>query len=850
MPFINCKRCGADIYVEEHATTATCGICQSEQVLPILHDDRVSRLRNRAEHLRVNGEFDKATAIYEEILAEESTDSSVYWDLVLCGYGIQYVVDPGTGRHVPTVNRAQFTAIYDDPNYKLAWKHGNSEQRRIYEEQAEEINAIHRGILSISEREEPFDIFICYKETDTTGERTEDSVQAEYLYDLLTGAGYKVFFARITLEDKLGSAYEPYIFAALNSAKVMVAIGTKPEHFNAVWVKNEWSRYLSLVKKSGGKKTLIPVYMGMSPYDLPEEFAHLQGQDLSKVGAKQDIVRGIKKLIPLQAPAAPVAAPTAPVANHASETAPLLRRAHMFLEDGEFAKADECCEQVLNREPENAEAYLVKLMVDLKIKTREALKTHAQPPESSRYYEKILRYAAPTLRREMVDCNESIKNRNEEAARQRAYKEAVAAMEAADSEGAYAQAAAMWERLADYRDARERARTCREKSIEVAARDAEAARRNAYNRAVDAMNAARTEEEFTRCAEDFRRMGNYADAAALAEDCVVRAEETRLNEIYDNAVNTSGEARTEASQGRYGNAIRLYSSAAMQFGQISTWKDAAQRRDQCKAKLPEMQELLREAEARASEVRAHEMQNLVREAKRKKRKKKIVLFVVLAIVVAVVLSVVGVVSSSVNQAKDEMASKYGKDAVVSLSILDMIYSVENGAVKGGGDLPKNLEIPHALVSVFGGTHEITSIAEYAFRSKDELRTVKIPNSVTAIGRSAFENCTGITSVSIPSSVVRMGNSAFKGCKSLTAITIPSSITDISERAFENCTSLTSVTIPVSVTRIHTFAFSGCSNLTRINYGGTMEQWKAVQKDLWCFDGTGNYTVHCTDGDLQ
>ena len=54
----------------------------------------------------------------------------------------------------------------------------------------------------------------------------------------MTAKGYKVFFSRITLEDKLGMQYEPYIFAALNSAKVMLAFGTKYEYFHAVWVKN------------------------------------------------------------------------------------------------------------------------------------------------------------------------------------------------------------------------------------------------------------------------------------------------------------------------------------------------------------------------------------------------------------------------------------------------------------------------------------------------------------------------------------------------------------------------------------------------------------------------------------
>ena len=124
-------------------------------------------------------------------------------------------------------------------NYKSVLNHADSYQRKIYEDEANAINEIQKGILSISQKEEPFDVFICYKETDNNGQRTPDSVLANDLYHQLTQEGFKVFFSRITLEDKLGTAYEPYIFAALNSAKVMVVLGTKPEYFNAVWVKNE-----------------------------------------------------------------------------------------------------------------------------------------------------------------------------------------------------------------------------------------------------------------------------------------------------------------------------------------------------------------------------------------------------------------------------------------------------------------------------------------------------------------------------------------------------------------------------------------------------------------------------------
>ena len=103
----------------------------------------------------------------------------------------------------------------------------------------------------------------------------------------------------------------------------MVVLGTKPEYFNAVWVKNEWSRYLALIKKSGGKKVLIPAYRDMDPYDLPEEFSHLQAQDMSKLGFMQDLIRGIKKIVNVDSEKSTV---KETVVMNTGNASPLLRR--------------------------------------------------------------------------------------------------------------------------------------------------------------------------------------------------------------------------------------------------------------------------------------------------------------------------------------------------------------------------------------------------------------------------------------------------------------------------------------------------------------------------------------------
>ena len=374
--------CGGTLEFAPGDTVATCEYCGTKQTLPRLDDDKRANLYDRAGHFRRNNEFDKAAGIYEQILSEDSTDAEAYWSLVLCRYGIEYVEDPRTHKHIPTVNRAQYTSIFDDEDYKSAIANADAAQREVYETEAKTINEIQKGILAISQKEDPFDVFICYKETDENGRRTPDSVLANDLYHQLMGEGFKVFFARITLEDKLGSAYEPYIFAALNSAKVMVVLGTKPAYFNAVWVKNEWSRYLALIK-GGAKKILIPAYKDMDPYDLPEEFSHLQAQDMSKLGFMQDLIRGIKKLTGSDAPKARTVVKETVVTGANASIAPLLKRAFMFLEDGNWQEADAYCEKVLDQDPECAEAYLGKLMAECKVKKQEDLADLAEPFDGS-----------------------------------------------------------------------------------------------------------------------------------------------------------------------------------------------------------------------------------------------------------------------------------------------------------------------------------------------------------------------------------------------------------------------------------------------------------------------------------
>lgn len=589
MSTLKCKMCGGTLEINENETTATCEYCGTEQTIPKITDDVIGNLFNRANTLRLKSEFDKAEEIYNKIVGLDNTQSEAYWGIILCKYGIEYVEDPTTYKRVPTCHRTSYDAITADEDYKLAIQYADISQKIIYEAEAKAIDEIQKGILTISQNEKPYDVFICYKETDESGKRTQDSVLANDIYHQLTQEGFKVFYAAITLEDKLGQEYEPYIFAALNSAKVMLVIGSKPEYFTAVWVKNEWSRYLKLMK-ADRSKLLIPCYKDMDAYELPEEFAHLQAQDMGKIGFINDIVRGIKKVINKDEPKSAVKETAAAGQAANSAVAPLLKRISLFLEDGNWQEADEYCERVLDSDPENAQAYLYKLMAKMEVRKTEDLRNQAQPFDSEDMYRKTVRFADEELKNTLEEYNAYIKDRNEK------------------------------------------------KRIE-----------SIYNKAVYDMGYARDEISYKIIIEDLAEIPGYKDADEKKKECEEKAKECRLESLY----NSAAELQTVHSED---NQLR----AAKQFEELGTYKDSAERVQQCRDKAEEIKK--EEERIKAEREKAE------KEREAKAKKKKIVLIIISSIaavcaVLALIYGIVIVPSIKYNEALELVENKNYDEAI-------------------------------------------------------------------------------------------------------------------------------------------------------------------------------------------
>lgn len=591
MSIFKCKMCGGDLEVTADSKIVECEYCGTSQTVPSADNEKKTNLFNRANRLRMASEFSKAAGVYESIVAEFPEEPEAYWGLCLCKYGIEYVDDPATAKKVPTCHRTSYESIFEDNNFELALEYADTVAIRLYREEAKEIDRLQKSILEIAAKEEPFDIFICYKETAEDGQRTKDSVLAQDMYDALTAKGYKVFFARITLEDKLGLEYEPYIFSALNSAKVMLAVGTKYEYYNAVWVKNEWSRFLDLMKKDK-EKMLIPCYCDIDAYDMPSEFKNLQGQDMSKIGFMQDLVRGIGKIIPLKSEA-PVVQQNTTVINSANVNVQnLLKRVFIFLEDCDWGSADEYCERILDINSECGEAYLGKLMAELKVSTPGELTDFNFDFSDNDNYKKVIRFGNEELIKEIDGYLENIKSANLEKYRYNIYKSACEYMQNENNGPNILIAKQKLLEIAGYRDSEDMIEKCNEilKSIY-------------YTEAKEKYKTAKTVTEYIEILEILACISDQPEVKDLLQECQKNVY-YHAKTIFDTANSTATYDKAKRmfaiirdyedseqfiskcieriKDVSYDQAVKLYSSseasdvkkAVQIFGMLKGWKDS------------------------------------------------------------------------------------------------------------------------------------------------------------------------------------------------------------------------------------------------------------------------------------
>lgn len=375
---ITCAGCGEPLDIEEGMHIVGCKYCGNKNVIPKLLSKDKMALYDVAMKARRNCEFDRAYRLFEGLLKDFPSDPELHWSMAMCNYGIKIEKDPYTGRLVPTINKMNATPFTNDSSYQSALDFADEDARKIYKDIAREINEIYKEYNNLADNVEKFDIFISFKDLDESGSRTKDSHLAETLYKNLTDHGFNVFYSRITMNKYPGKKFEPIIYSALNSSKAMIVVGTKSEYINATWVKNEWSRFL---KQDLSEKLIIPAY-DKNIDVFPDELLNYQAFDISDNNGIDKLINRLKQAITKSNIYVSNKEDTVNVAN-------LVARAKNELEYGNFDKAMELSEMILNQDYVNEYALLIRLMITCKAKKFEDLEMYDKPleihPEFSKY---------------------------------------------------------------------------------------------------------------------------------------------------------------------------------------------------------------------------------------------------------------------------------------------------------------------------------------------------------------------------------------------------------------------------------------------------------------------------------
>ena len=290
-----CYNCGGDLGKRDGRIVCLhCGTYMPEHI----STEEAMLLAFACQKLRL-ADFSEAEQEFEDIVFRHPKCAQGYWGRLLAKYGIKYEEDYD-GSRIPTCYAASIESVYDSSDYKKALEYADEENRAVFREHAAYIERVRLEWVEKASKEPPYDIFISYKDSDREHgiKRTQDSYTMQDLYFQLKEKGYRVFFSYESLRDKTGEKYEPYIYGALSTAKVMLVYGSKPEYINATWVKNEWTRYKKRMQ-AGEKKngSLLVAYEGFTPAELPGALSSLQCLDAGEKRFYTDLFAAIERIL-------------------------------------------------------------------------------------------------------------------------------------------------------------------------------------------------------------------------------------------------------------------------------------------------------------------------------------------------------------------------------------------------------------------------------------------------------------------------------------------------------------------------------------------------------------------------
>ena len=281
--------------MEQNETCVMCGkVLESNKCT---HCDRLGIASKDKDALTLaysalnNKNFITARNLFREYVASHDKDAEGYFGLACAKYGLRYdTVINGKNTLTPTYYLE--SDLLSDVDFLTALKLSNDTVKQEYRDAFNLVTNILGVWKSKMAKEPHYDIFISYKESDESLglERTQDSIEAQDLYLYLSSLGYKVFFEKEALRGKSKFDYEPYIYNALKTSKIMIAYGQKTEYFESADMMDEWSRFKDMIAlKQKDHNALLVAYEKVNTEDINKIFGDVETIDAHKKSFLVDV---------------------------------------------------------------------------------------------------------------------------------------------------------------------------------------------------------------------------------------------------------------------------------------------------------------------------------------------------------------------------------------------------------------------------------------------------------------------------------------------------------------------------------------------------------------------------------
>ena len=506
-----------------------------------------------------------------------------------------------------------------------------------------------------------------------------------------------------------------------------------------------------------------------------------------------------------------------------------VKRAFLFLEDEEWETAEEYFDSILDIDPENAEAYLGKLMAQKRVSQKDEIVNQDNSFFEDKLFKRALRFADDTIKDELESYqSKKAENENNEFF-ERAYKSIVEEKNCAQTPYQYNLLQKKFIAFKGYKDTALLADQCSTKAKKLTEAN--------YSRAHELMN----EKKYLEAIRFFISVIDYRDSRAQSEKCAREIEGERkiysnelsdiqeidknlqiekdqlehridaikqnirdynirqkeieqMNEEYARIKKRIEGFETELSElGRFSiskkkkiqNEIDFYNGELERtFIKISEKENTTYTNQNLQTDSREIEE----SEKRINEINQIHQNNEARLGELNKLLNSMICF-------------------SPETFQNKNVDVFG---VISDSTLYLFWTNSMNTIISNDYLSQN-KINEVVVMP-----GITTIPNYAFKDCNSLKRVAISDSVTRIENGAFFGCNGLVEITIPSGVILIGENAFSMCNNLSDVTFRNNnLKTIGEACFGFCNNLMSIAIPDSVTHIDRNAFSGCKNLEMI-----------------------------------